>query len=283
MVWVPYGTHRKQVLHYSATDPRLYWTPIIIYPVSSDKGLRDAINLVLGPVEEPPPDPVVDHVEATHRGIDIWHRVEADVFTAQVAAGYMAAGFTVEECEASIDAILEFLNPPEDPEEGLFAQVVAALKAWMLKNLPDWLLKWGRVINNFITNTTEYINNTYKYITENITNVYNTFREYITEVYNNTYKYITNVSRYITEEITKVYNNTYNYVTNIIGITLENLNKGLADNRAWVTAFFKLMDPKEFLRDPTGFIKAVFTLQRQIAGTSMIESFLEGLEEGLEE
>lgn len=282
----PFGEYRGcTLLLYPAVreTPARYGSSCTIYLRSDIDRVKADIDALLGPAEEPEPEPEVDHVEETYRGVTIWHKVAQGVFWAQVATGYTAQWSTLSKMHSTIDEILEFLEPDEDPGEGLFAQVVAAVKVWVQRYLPDWVLEFGRVINNVINNITENITNVYNTISEYVTNVYNYVTENITNVYNTTKKYITNITKYITEEITNVINNTYNYVTNIIGITQEALNQGLSDNRAWVTAFFKLMDPMGFLKDPLGTINAAFTIQREIAGNKMIGSFLEGLEEGLEE
>lgn len=230
-----------------------------------------------------PPPEEESHWETTYRGIEIWHIVAVDVWTGQFPDGYVAAGFSLELCMQAIDDRYEWLEPPEDPEEGLLAQVIAAVKAWVLANMPDWVLEWGRIVNNWITNTTEYITNVVNYITEEVTNVYNDVTKYITNVYKTFEEYITNTYNYWTEEITNIYNTTEQYITNVIGVTEEWVNNVVADNRDWVRNFFKLMDPTAFLKDPMGTINAAFALQRKIAEEAFIRSFWEGFEEGLEE
>ena len=107
--------------------------------------------------------------------------------------------------------------------------------------------------------------NAVDWVVTNITNVVN-------NVYNTVKKYTTNV-----------YNTTKQNVTNVIGASREWVGEQLRDERAWTRSFFKLMDPTGFLTDPIGTIKAVFTLQREIAGHAVVKSFWEGFEEGLEE
>ena len=230
---------------------------------------------------EPPPDE--PHIEEVYRGVEIWHQPISGTFTAQVAPGYLAAGWTLQECRVDVDRVLALLNPPEEPETGLFAQVVAAVKAWVLQNMPDWLLEWGRVVNNWITNVVEEITNVYHYITEEITNIVNNTYKYVTKVYKTFEDYVTNVYNYVTKEITNVYNNTYQNITNVIGITQQVLDKAIADNREWAVNFFKLMDPTGFLKDPLGTVKAAWFFWASAADEAVVKSFWEGFEEGLEE
>lgn len=190
---------------------------------------------------------------------------------------------TLPEMRASIDEILDFLDPPEDPEEGLFAQVVAALKTWIMENIQPWLESWGRVVNNWITNVVEEITNVYNYVTENITNVINEISEYITNVYNTVEEYITNVSNYVTENITNVHNTVNEYVTNIIGVSEDLLADRITGVTAWVVDFFKMMDPIGFLKDPKGYITGVWNLLIDPWAHKLVKSFWEGFEEGLEE
>ena len=240
------------------TPPPVYTCPICGAEFSTQALLDGHIALMhVGP----PPPPPGDYLAEVYRDVEIWWITSISAYRAQVAVGYVAVGVTRTLVRAEIDRILGALYPPEDPETGLFAQVTAAVKAWVLENVPGWVLEWGTVVNNLITN-----------VVENITNVYNDLSEYVTNVYNN-----------VTEQITNVFNDTYNYVTNVIGVTQEILDRGLADNREWMTNFAKLMDPMGFLRDPLGYIKAAFAVQGEIANNLVVKSFWEGFEEGLAE
>ena len=240
----------------------------------------ETISRILYPELVTAPEP---YLEEVYRDIEIWWVPSLSVFRAVVAPGYTCLGETLIETRACIDTTLEFLNPPEDPYEGLFAQVIAAVETWVMALMPGWVLEWGQNIYNTVNN-----------IVENITNVYNDLREYVTNVYNNVYEtientyntfreYVTNVYNYLTEEITNIYNTTNEYVTNIIGASVEWVEEMLANNREWVVNFFKLMDPMGFLKDPMGTVSAAFALWKLAADNVIVESFLEGFEEGLEE
>jgi len=283
MVWIPYATYRGCALHYSDTDPRRFWSPCVADPSYSDAALRADIDLTLGPEPEPDPEPPQDYIAETYRDVDIWWKVEAQLYWAQVAMGYVAMWPTLEEMRTSIDEILDYLYPPEDPEEGLFAQVVAALKTWIMENIQPWVEAWGRVVNNWITNVVEEITNVYNYLTEQITNVYNYLTENITYVYNTFREYITNVYNYTTENITNVYNTLNEYVTNIIGVSEEILNQRIIGVTRWVLDLFALLDPHAFLEDPLAFIRTAFNTFINPWAEGMVRAFWEGFEEGLEE
>ena len=183
----------------------------------------------------------------------------------------------------TIDEILEFLEPPEDPEEGLFAQVVAAVKTWIMENIQPWLQQWGEVVNNWITNVVEEITNVYNYVTESITNVVNNVYDYVTNVYNTTREYITNSYTYVTESITNNFSEVNEYVTNIIGVSEESLAEKITGVRAWVVDFVRLSDPYGFLKDPQGYIATAFNTLIAPWGQGIVKAFWEGFEEGLEE
>jgi len=232
------------------------------------------------PPTPPPPEP---YLEEVYRGVEIWWTPSLGAYRSEIAEYGIAVFLTLPEMRTWIDEAMAFLYPVEDPYEGLFAQVIAAVQTWVMGLMPEWVLEWGQNIYNTVNN-----------IVENITNVYNDLREYVTNVYNNVYEtientyntfreYVTNVYNYLTEEITNVYNNTYNYFSEVIGASVEWVEERLADNREWTTNFFKLMDPGGFLKDPVGFINAAFAIQGEIANTLAVRSFWMGFEEGLAE
>jgi len=231
----------------------------------------------------PEPPPPADYLAEVYRDVEIWWVTSLNMFRAQVSAGYVAVEPTLPLIRAAIDEILEFLNPSEDPVEGLFAQVVAAVKVWALENMPEWVVEWGQNIYNTVTNIVENITNVYNEFAEYVTNVYNDTYEYISNSYNYWSEYITNSYTYWTEEITNIYNNTYQNITNVVGASMEWVDQKLQENRDWMMNFAKLMDPMGFLKDPVGFINAAFAIQGEIANTVAVKSFWEGFEEGLVE
>jgi len=195
----------------------------------------------------------------------------------------LAVHASLDEIKILIDEILDFLNPPEDPEEGLFAQVVAAVKVWVLENIQPWVESWGKVVQNFVTNTVEAITNVVNNITEEITNVLNEVNNYVTNVSNTVNEYVTNVSHYLTEEITNVFNTTQEYVTNIIGVSEDSLLEKILGVRSWVLGLFAVLDPQGVLKDPLGYVGAAFDTLIAPWGEGIVTSFWEGFKEALEE
>ena len=165
----------------------------------------------------------------------------------------------------------------------------------LFEDIWDWMKSLVQgLINAALYNFKYWVNNAIKAaigaidwaitnITNVVNNVYNTVKKYTTNVYNTTKQYITNSYTYVTESITNNISHVNENVTNVIGASKEWVGEQLRDERAWTRSFFKLMDPTGFLTDPIGTIKAVFTLQREIAGHAVVKSFWEGFEEGLEE
>jgi len=235
------------------------------------------------PGEPEPPAPPEPYLEETYRGVEIWWVPSLNMFRAEVAPGYVAVGWTLPVIREGIDAILEYLNPPEEPEEGLLAQITAAVKAWVLEYMPGWVLEWGQNVWNTVTNIVENITNVYNDLREYVTNKYYDMREYVTNRYYDLRKYVTNVYndtyQYLTQNITNIVQN----ITNVIGASTEWVDERLADNREWTVNFFKLMDPTGFLKDPLGTVSAAFALWKLAADNVVVESFLAGFEEGLAE
>jgi len=290
MVWIEYGEYRGCILYYSDTEPKLYYSPCIAGAAASHAALLYAIDLELGPEPppeppppEPPEDPELPYYIETYRDIQIWYNPEYDFYRATISGVTTVYGETVEEVRAKIDEVLDGLEPPEDPLEGLFAQVVAAIKVWVQDNIISWVTQWGQVVNNWITNVVEEITNVYNYITEQITNVYNDLRTYVTNVFNTVNEYVTNVFNAYNEYITNVHNTFNEYVTNIIGVSEEILAERLVGLTTWVMDLFKTLDPQGILKDPLGYIKAAFDTLIAPWGEGIVKAFWEGFEEGLKE
>ena len=307
MYWYAAGTWYAYAVYDSPCVPGKTFTS----PIS----LMNAIDAALGGEEPPEPTPnypcpycgetfyteaaMAAHIASEHppappppeenvfieiyRDVEIWFSNVSNTYTAQVAPGYLAAGFTLEECRTSIDDILAVLYPPEDPEEGLFAQIVAAVQVWVLANMPSWVLQWGEVIQNFITNVTEEITNVYNYVTENITNVINEFSEYVTNVFNTFNEYISNVYNYVTQNITNVLNTFNEYVSNVYNYVTQNITNNAYETITYVTNVIGVLDPFGFLKDPMGYITGAWNLLIDPWAHGIVKSFWEGLEEGLEE
>jgi len=218
-----------------------------------------------------------------YRGVEIWWSVSLNMFRAQVEVGYVAVGLTLPVIRASIDEILEFLNPPEDPLEGLLAQVVAAVKAWFE---PIWA-PLSSAWDSFITYTwpalgtalarlgdswDAFTAETLPKLTGALTNLGDRWDTLRTETLPGIWAAITAKGAEFQAALDRK-----------AADLRASLDKGLADNREWMGNFAKLMDPMGFLKDPVGFINAAFAIQGEIANTVAVKSFWEGFEEGLEE
>ncbi len=243
-------------------------------------GVWEDDKCTAAPPPEPPPEEEPELAE-TYRGVEIWWVPSLEIYRAEVEPGYTATGTTLTEIREEINDTLDFLYPPEDPAEGLFAQVVASVKAWIIENMPDWVIEWGEVIYETINNVYQTINNVYTYVTEEITNVINNTYKYITNTYNEFREYITNVYNNITENITQVFNNTYQYVTNVVGASVEWVEEKITNIRSYVDQKAAAIDTVGFFEDPLGYIGTAFTgfLDAWIDGT--VGSFAEGLQIGL--
>jgi len=231
----------------------------------------------------PVPPPAVDYLAETYRGVPIWWIVSLNMFRAQVEVGYVAVGLTLPIIRASIDEILEFLNPPEDPLEGLLAQVVAEVKAWFE---PIWA-PLSSAWDSFITYT-------WPALGASLSNLKASWDEFRTKAWVDLTAAFTSLGAKwdaftsgtlpgIWDAITAKGAELQAALTNKAAELRAALDQGLADNREWMGNFAKLMDPQGFLKDPVGFINAAFALQGEIANNLAVKSFWEGFEEGLEE
>jgi len=134
------------------------WTPQYVavsktgYESYSGPVVPDTTNpIALTPVAippPPPPPPPTPPPEEERKWVEKYHDVDIywvptlEMYWAQVAAGYVAVGYTLEEVRSGIDGILEFLYPPEEPPEGLLAQIVAQIQAWLGPMLTPLMNAW---------------------------------------------------------------------------------------------------------------------------------------------
>jgi len=232
-----------------------------------------------GPPEPPPP--LEPYLEEVYRDVEIWWVPALSMFRAEVTPIYSAVGWTLPVIRENIDAILEFLYPLEDPDAGLFAQIVAAVKAWFEPIFTPLSTAW----DSFITYTWPELGVA---LTE-LGDKWDAFKE-------DTLPSITGALTQLGDRWTVLWTDTLPGVwagieakgaelRAVIDTKVANLkaalDQGLADNREWTTNFFKLMDPTGFLKDPLSYISAAFGIQRLIAETLVVRSFWEGFEEGL--
>jgi len=235
-------------------------------------------------VEPPePPGPQEPYLEEVYRGVEIWWVPAISAFRAEVAPGYVAVATSLIEIREQIDDILAFLYPPEDPEEGLFAQVVAAIKAWIDPIITPLKVAW----DSFITYTWPALGDALEdmgdawdvFKTETLpglTGMLTTLRGRWDVLWTDT---LPNIRAAIAAKGAEFQAALDKKAADLRAA----LDKGLAENREWMTNFAKLMDPMGFLKDPLGYISAAFQVQRAIASQTVVKSFWEGFEEGLTE
>jgi len=235
-------------------------------------------------MDEEPPEPIPPlepYLEEVYRGVEIWWVPTISAFRAEVAPGYVAVATGLIAVREQIDDILAFLYPPEDPEDGLFAQIVAAIKAWLMPIWTPLSTAW----DSFITYTwpalgvaltglgdqwDAFKSETLPAITGALTSLGDAWGVFWTETLPGIGDAIDEVSINLRERLNKKADELR-----------ASIDEGLADNREWAENFFKLMDPTGFLKDPLGYINAAFAIQGEIANTLAVKSFWEGFEEGL--
>ena len=231
----------------------------------------------------PEPSEQAPYLEEVYRDVEIWWIPSLSAFRAEVAAGFVAVATTLPVIRAQIDEILAFLYPPEDPTDGLFAQIVVAVKVWVMENMPGWVLEWGSIVNNYLTEVINNITNVYNDLREYVTNVYNNVYETVENIYNTFQEYVTNVYNYLTEEITNIYNNTYNYFTEVIGASVEWVEERLAGVRSYIDDRLLNYAPQGFQSDPELYVMTHAEERYNWLLEEAVTSFWEGFEEGLAE
>jgi len=106
---------------------------------------REAIDVFMGEPEPEPepeepepeePEPEEPELIETYRDIDIYWLPTANLFRAQVAAGYLAVGETLDEVKLGINEILEFLEPAPEGEW-----------PWPMNGVQEW---FGELWNNVL-------------------------------------------------------------------------------------------------------------------------------------
>ena len=162
-----------------------------------------------------------------------------------------------------------------DIKAAIIDQVLNLIKS-AVSGVKDWV---DARIQDTIAGLTQ-IYNTFK---EYTTNIYETVNEYVTNVYNNVNENITNVVNNVTKYVTNKYISTTEYITNIIGASTEWVEGRLVDIKTYVDDKIGSLDPTGFLQDPPTYISGVFSILGLAKETKMVESFLSGLIEGLDE
>jgi len=283
MVWIQYGTYRGCILYYSDTEPRLYWSPCVAGASTSKTALITDIDLTLGPVEPPPPEPPEDYIEETYRGVDIWWKVALEMFWAQVAVGYVAVSETLEEIYLRIDEILEFLEPPEEPPDGLFAQVVAAVQVWVNEIIGDRLQPVYNWIDNVLAGARSAWEGLVADAVSLISDVSGALFNLTVEVGDRWDAFNTLTLPGIFDFITS----KADEISGTIDLAKTEIDESVitkfVDFAEWVRGLLAELDPHNILPDPQGYIATAFDTLIEPWVTKIVESFWTGLEEGLEE
>ena len=253
---------------------------------------RNAIDDKLGP-EPPPPEPVPppppppeeperEWVER-YRDVDIWLILPEEYYWAQVEVGYVALAWTLIEIRVKIDDILAMLYPDEEPPEGLLAQIIAEIKAWFEENIASRL----QPVYDFIDTALAGARDAWQKATADLgTWASNLFADQGARIEEHDGKW----DAFDTETLPDLHDtieamgaNMGESLNQLTVETVEAINQKAVEIIGQVNNMFLLMDPMGFLKDPTGFINVVFGVQRKIAEETVIRSFWEGFEEGLEE
>lgn len=240
------------------------------------------------PPEPPPPPPPPEPPEEpefieTYREVDIYWLPTLDMYRAEVAVGYVATGLTLPEIRASIDEILAFLEPPEEPPDSLFAQVVAAIQVWVneviggrLQPVYDWIdnvLAGARTAwEGLVADVVAYVDGVAAAVISLGGEVWDRWDTFTTLTLPSIWDTITSNAADVMGAI------------DLKGTELEaSMDAKLVDFTAWVNGLFALLDPHAFLEDPLGFIKGAFNTFIDPWAEGIIKAFWEGLEEGLTE
>ncbi len=277
------GEYRGCTLLKYLLDPPRYGSPCTIYLRKNVDKVKADIDEELGPADPPPPPTDEDSLVETYRGVDIWWKVDLELYWAQVATGYVAVASTLAEMYVSIDEILEFLEPPEDPADGLFGQIIAAVKVWVKKVMPDFLqpvYDWvdslfaaGRdAWESLIADINTVIVDVNASLTSLATDVRDRWDTFTTETLPTIFSTITHKVGEVRDALIQAQLDLISYMI-----------KGLADMTSYVDGRILVWDPIGFLKDPAGYITGVWNMLISPWVEGVMKSFGEGFEEGLEE
>lgn len=237
----------------------------------------------LPPPPPPPPEPEEPEFVETYRDVDIYWLPDLEMYWAQVAVGYVAVAYTLEEMYPLIDEILDFLNPPEDPDEGLLAQIVAAIVAWVQENLGshlqpiyDWIdvglaaaqTAWEGLVADVVT----YVNGVAEALTSLGEEVWDRWDEFNTVT-------LPGIGDALDTAVTDL-----TAALDTLGADLEAfIANELVDFAAWVEGLLADLDPHSLLPDPDSYIGTVFNTLISPWVEDIVKSFSDGLDEAMEE
>ena len=243
---------------------------------------RDGIDAELGPVVIIPPDEE-PYLEEVYEDVEIWWKPTLNTFWAQVAPGYVAVDANLSDIRLSIDGILEFLNPPEDPDAGLFAQIVAALQVWVNEVLGDSLQPIYDLIDAVLAAAGTYADDLFTAAGTLIDDVSAELASLAAEVGDQWDNFTTVTLPGILEDIEAKAAEIEEAIDTKIAEFQEAIDQGFVDMSTYIDKKVAALDTVDFFEDPPKYISGIFALLGLAKETGMIESFLAGLLEGLEE
>jgi len=229
-----------------------------------------------------PPDEEPEFIE-TYREVDIYWLPTLEIYWAQVAVGYTATGGTLDEIKTNIDEILDFLNPPEDPDEGLLAQIIAWVESLFDTIVTPLSVAW----DNFITFTWPALGS----VLTTLGDEWDSFKTTTLITITDTLTALGDMWDVFTDETLPGILDTVDEKLGILhDAVLEDLtdlgtaiDTKLTDLGTYIDDKVAEIDTVGFFEDPVAYISGVFAMVGLLRETSIIESFLEGFEEGLEE
>ena len=236
------------------------------------------------PPEPPPPEPPEPpRFEETYRDVAIYWLPAVNLYWAQVAPGYVAVAPTLPEIRASIDEILEFLEPPPEPPDGLLAQVVAAVKVWFNENIGyrlqpvyDWIdegLAGARLAwENLVADTQSWVSNLFADVGISLGALRDRWDTLTTET-------LPNIWDTITARVGEVGAALDQMKVDLMASLDEGL-KGMGD---YIDDRLLNYAPQGFQSDPEKYVKDHAEERFNLKVFEFVKSFWEGVSEGLAE
>lgn len=252
-----------------------YDTVIYSFPNSLAE-VRGYIDDILAAAEEP------QFIE-TYKEVDIYWLPLLEVFRAQVAPGYLATSDTLPEIKIQIDDILAFLEEPEPSPGSILEQVLTQVMIWVGDSLDGWLQPLRDWVDASLAGARDAWENLVAGAVSMINSVSGALTNLGVELRDRWDTFNTLTLPSIWDTITNMFVGAINHI-DTVNLNLRSfISNEFVDFAGWVEGLFAVLDPLGFLKDPLGYIKAAFdTLIEPWAG-KLIESFLAGFEEGLED
>ncbi|MBA7619395.1 hypothetical protein ES703_26734 [subsurface metagenome] len=269
MVWMPGSTHYTA---YFDGD----W-----HMAAKRSTLKAKIDDYLGP--EPKPEPDEDYLVETYRDVEIWWKAALNAFWAQVAVGYIATAPTLPEIKEEIDEILDFLEPPEDPDEGLLAQVIAAVQVWVNEVIGDRL----QPVYDWIDTVLAGAEDAWEALVAGAVKITNDVSARLTTLATEVGDRWDNFTEVTLPGIWDTVDDKLGILKDAVREDLADLGTAidtkLANLATYVDEQVAAVDTVGFFEDPVSYISGVFAVVGLLRENKIIESFLAGFEEGLDD